>query len=243
VAKGAAEISRRSHAAKSHAAVHTLKPAIRTPALCVALLALLTIAGCARQGSLDAGESAQQRWSAHRRALADYQTWDLHARAVVWRASEVYNVGLQWRQDTRQFVMLLEAPFGQGVFRIDNGTDGGYRLLLPDGQVFENRTPEALLEEVFGWSLPISGLRYWIRGLPRPGSEYRDRLDNTGLARSLDQDRWSIEFREYFDAGREPQLPRRLNLARDDLSIKLVIERWQRAEVEQQDAELFPEFD
>ena len=203
----------------------------------------MTIAGCARQGGLVDEQSAQQRWSEHRRTLADYQTWNLHARAVVWRATEVYNVGLQWRQDARQFVMLLEAPFGQGVFRIENGADGGYRLLLPDGQRFENRTPEALLEEVFGWSLPISGLRYWIRGLPRPGGDYRKQLDDSGLARSLNQDRWSIAFTEYFDDARQPRLPRRLKLARDDLSIKLVIEHWQRAEVEQQDAELFPEFD
>jgi len=162
---------------------------------------------------------------------------------VVWRATEVYNVGLQWRQEAQQFVMLLEAPFGQGVFRINNDDQGGYRLLLPDGQQFENRTPESLLEDVFGWSLPISGLRYWIRGLPRPGSEYRDRLNDSGLARSIQQDRWSIEFREYFDDGSEPRLPRRINLVRDDLSIKLVIERWQQSAADHQDSGLFPEFD
>ena len=206
---------------------------------------MLAIAGCARQGGLADREGVEQKWAAHRQAVSDYREWDLHARAVVWRANEFYNVGLQWRQDARQFVMLLEAPFGQGVFRIENDTDGGYRLLLPDGQLFANRTPEALLEDVFGWSMPIGGLQYWIRGLPRPGSEHRERLADSGLARELDQDRWSIEFREYFDDGREPRLPRRLNLARDDFVIKLVIERWQQAEAEaeQSDADLFPEFD
>lgn len=206
------------------------------------MLAALTLAGCARQGGLVDEAVVERRWAAHQKAMTDYRTWDLHARAVVRHYTEVYNVGLQWKQDTGQFVMLLEAPFGQGVFRIDRDPGGNYRLLLPDGQLFVNRTPEALLEDVFGWSLPIGGLRYWIRGLPRPGSEFRDRLNDSGLARSIHQDSWSIEFREYFDNAGEPRLPRRLNLARDDFNIKLVIERWQQSEAVHPDADLFPEF-
>ena len=40
----------------------------------------------------------------------------------------------------------------------------------------------------------------------------------------------------------EPQLPRRIKLARDELILKLVIERWQAAAVEQPPSNLFPEF-
>jgi len=162
---------------------------------------------------------------------------------VVRRPGESYHVGLQWKQEGKGLLMLLEAPFGQGVFRIDTVADGGYRLELPDGQVFENSSPEALLDAVFGWSMPISGMYYWIRGLPRPGSDYLDSLYDSGRTRSIHQDRWSIEYREYFEDGPDPRLPRRMDLERDDIRIKLVIERWQQAEVEQQPIDLFPEFD
>jgi len=175
--------------------------------------------------------------------LTDYQSWNLRARAVVRRPGESYHVGLRWKQGPEQFLMLLEAPFGQGVFRIDGGADSGYRLRLPDGQQFVNSTPEALLEDVFGWSMPISGMVYCIRGLPQPGSEYRDRTDGSGYARSIRQDRWEIDYKAYFEDQDAPRLPRKIDLARDDLTIKLVIERWQQSAIDGQASDLFPEFD
>lgn len=161
---------------------------------------------------------------------------------MVRRPGEAYNIGLRWQRDPQRFVLLLEAPFGQGVFRIDAYGSGGYRLRLPDGQEYRNRTPEALLDEVIGWSLPVSGMQYWIRGLPRPGADYRIQLDEFGSAIRIRQDRWEIEITDYFDAGLEPRLPRRINLARDDLNIRLVIERWQQSEAERPSPDLFPDF-
>jgi len=161
---------------------------------------------------------------------------------VVRRPGEAYNIGLRWQRDPQRFVLLLEAPFGQGVFRIDANGNDGYRLRLPDGQEYSNRTPEALLDEVIGWSLPVSGMQYWIRGLPRPGADYRIQLDEFDSATRIRQDHWEIEITDYFDAGLEPRLPRRINLARDDLSIRLVIERWQQSEAEQPSPDLFPDF-
>lgn len=200
---------------------------------------MLVVAGCSQRGiPVDAEQSAAQR-----RELAAYDSWNLHARTVVRRPGEVYNIGLQWIQDRQRFAMLLTAPFGQGVFRIDGDEGGGYRLRLPDGQEFGNRTPEALLEEVIGWSLPVSGMKYWIRGIPRPGADYRHRLDDSGGLRWMKQDKWDIEITDYFDAGPEPRLPRRMNLTRGELSIRLVIERWQQSGVEQTSSDLFPEFD
>jgi outer membrane lipoprotein LolB len=202
---------------------------------------LLAIAGCSQRGVPVDSEQAPAD-AARRQAIAAYDSWDLHARAVVRRPGEAYNIGLQWKQDGQRFAMLLAAPFGQGVFRIDGDQEQGYRLRLPDGQEFSNRTPEALLDEVIGWSLPVSGMKYWIRGLPRPGADFRSRSDEKGGLDWIRQDDWEIEITDYFDAGPEPGLPRRINLARDELSIRLVIERWQQSEAEQAPSDLFPEF-
>lgn len=167
----------------------------------------------------------------------------MRARAVLRLEGEVYNISLNWQRGPAHFSLLLEAPFGQGVFRIAGAADGSYRLRLPDGQVFVNSTPEALLEEVIGWSLPIDGLEYWIRGMPHPGADYSRRIDAQGRGRSISQDRWDISYLDYFEDRPEPQLPRRIRLERDELSLKLVIERWQAPAVEQAPSDLFPEFD
>jgi outer membrane lipoprotein LolB len=78
--------------------------------------------------------------------------------------------------------------------------------------------------------------------MPQPGVDFSRRLDSRGRARSISQDRWTIVYLDYFDAPLEPQFPRRIKLSRDDLSLKLVIERWQQSEAEQDPPDLFPEF-
>lgn len=202
----------------------------------------MAVAGCSQFGGLVDEEQAQRLWTARQQAVAALDSWDIHARAALTLKGEAYNIGLSWERDADRFRLLLEAPFGQGVFRIDGAAGGPYHLRLPDGQVFTNATAEALLEDAIGWSLPISGLDYWIRGIPQPGSESGYRLDQGGRARSIRQNSWDIDYIDYFDLQAEPQLPRRIKLSRDELTLKLVIERWQQSEVEQESSDLFPEF-
>lgn len=203
---------------------------------------VLVAAGCARLGGMSEDDAVQRLWSDRQQQMTAVDSWDLHARAALTLKGEAYNIGLNWERSSDRFMLLLEAPFGQGVFRIDGDVGGPYRLRLPDGQVFTNATPEALLEDVIGWSLPIGGLEYWIRGIPQPGSDYNHRLDAEGRARSIRQDRWDIAYLDYFVERPQPQLPRRIKLSRDELTLKLVIERWQQSEVEQYSSDLFPEF-
>lgn len=187
-------------------------------------------------------EIQQQSWLEHQAGLAAMQSWDLRARAAVVRPGEAYNISLSWKRSVGQFMILLEAPFGQGVFRIEGGQQDEYRLRLPDGREFQDSTPEALFEQVLGWSLPISGMEYWIRGIPHPGSEARHRLGADALARSIRQDGWEIAYTDYYTESPDAGLPRRLKLAREDLSIKLAIERWRRADGQPGDSDLFPDF-
>lgn len=202
----------------------------------------LAAVGCSQLGSMSGDPRAEQLWNARQQAAAEFDNWDLRARAALRLKGEAYNINLSWKRAPDRFSILLEAPFGQGVFRITSGSDGVYRLHLPDGQQIVNSTPEALLEDAVGWSLPIDGLEYWIRGMPQPGGNYFRRIDAEGRARTISQDRWDISYTDYFDTEPEPQLPRRIKLAREELSLKLVIEHWQPDPGEQAPSDLFPEF-
>ena len=207
-------------------------------------LALLALAACARPAGVS-DAAARAVWEAQQHLLRGVERWDLHARAALRLEAEAYQIGVRWRRGPAHFTLLLEAPFGQGVIRIDALPLDGYELSLPDGQRFTGESPEVLLEEVTGWSLPVGGLEYWIRGLPRPDSEYRHRSYRDGRARWIRQDDWSIDYLDYFDdaAAASAGLPRRIDIERDSISLKLVIERWQAAELEAPPADLFPDFD
>jgi len=202
----------------------------------------VAIAGCSQSGRLEDEQRAQELWAARQQALLNLDTWDVHARAAIKLEGAAYNIGIRWQRQAQNSTILLEAPFGQGVFRIESAAGGTYRLRLPDGRVFENNSAEALLEEMIGWSLPISGLEYWIRGLPRPDSAYSHRLDSAGRARSIGQDQWAIDYLDYFAREDDLQLPRRVKLVSDKVTLKLIIERWQQSTIEASPSDLFPSF-
>ena len=204
--------------------------------------AAVAIAGCSQFDGLSDEQQAQERWAARQQALLDFDSWDIHARAAIKLKGEAYNIGIRWQREAENSTVLLEAPFGQGVFRIESAAGGTYRLRLPDGRVSVNRTAEVLLEEMIGWSLPISGLEYWIRGIPRPDSVYTHHLDQEGRARSINQDQWTINYFDYFVGQQDPQLPRRIKLVSETLTLKLIVERWQQPEIEGRPADIFPVF-
>ncbi len=202
----------------------------------------MAVAGCSQSGRLADEERAQALWEARQRALLDLDSWDVHARSALKLETGVYNIGIRWQRQAENSTILLEAPFGQGVFRIESDASEKYRLRLPDGRVFENSSAESLLEDMIGWSLPISGLEYWIRGLPRPGSDYSHRLDPNGRARSINQDKWSIGYLDYFAREENLQLPRRVKLVNDNVTFKLIIEHWQEPTIDASPSDLFPTF-
>lgn len=198
---------------------------------------------CSRPQKLPQQPPSEELWQSQQAAAGAVREWNMYARAALRLEGAAYNIGIRWqRQRDGRFMILLEAPFGQGVFRIDSRESGVYRLSLPDGQSFVNTTAEALLEDTVGWSLPISGLDFWIRGLPHPQAAYSRRLDSNGLARSIRQDGWDIEYQEYKPAPDGPQLPRRMRLVDDTVSLKLVIEHWQPPRSENNNEDLFPSF-
>lgn len=182
-------------------------------------------------------------WAEQQAAAAELTQWNLYARAALRLQGEAYHINFQWRREADDFFeMLLEAPFGQGVLRIDADGPGRYRLRSPDGRQAMDSSVEALLDGVLGWSLPVSGLDYWVRGVPDPRSESQFQLDSSGRARSIRQDGWEISYLDYFENSSQPALPRRFNLSSERLTLKLVIERWQQAPASETDADLFPSF-
>jgi outer membrane lipoprotein LolB len=209
------------------------------------VLAMLLLGGCSQLGGVVDRQQAQSLWQQQQQALHLYDTWNIHARSVITLEREVYHVGIRWQRDKERYKLLLEAPFGQGVFRLDSVTGSAeqYRLRLPDGRSLSSASAEGLLEQMLGWSIPVSGLEFWIRGLPHPDSEFRHRLDGQGRIKSIAQGGWNIQYVDYFAPEAHFSLPRRIELSRDQLVLKLVIERWQQSTISNDEAELFPEFD
>lgn len=104
----------------------------------------------------------------------------------------------------------LASPLGNTLARIDTDPVGA-RMTAPaaGGEVQRISGPnaDALVEQVLGWSLPVSGISEWILGRPVPARPYRSVQDGA----AIEQDGWTIRVLDRFEAS---GAPRRLTFER-----------------------------
>ena len=82
----------------------------------------------------------------------------------------------------------------------------------------------------------MTGLRYWIRGLPAPAaSKAEARRDESGRLSQLTQSGWTIKYDRY-QLVNGVSLPGKLQLLHDDISVRIVVDKWELGVV----AALFP---
>ncbi len=225
-------------------------PAGRKPVLrfAASLWVIMSLVACSGLPDLPVTDESYRIWAKYQEQLHEINSWQIHARAVIFVERGFYQVGISWQREIDQFVILIEAPFGPGVFRLETNQQfeglPPIKLSMPDGQVLFDESAEVLLTRVLGWSFPVSGLKSWIKGLPLPDPDYSFELKADGRLKSLQQDDWVINYLEYFTRDDAAQgLPRKMYLKHKNLAVKIVIERWHQFEATANSPVLFPEFD
>jgi outer membrane lipoprotein LolB len=147
-------------------------------------------------------------------------------RVAIQRGAEGGGARLRWRQHGATSDLRVMAPMAQGTFRLQGGGAAGVVLTAPDGRRYEAPDFPALMAAHLGWSFPVEGARYWVRGIPDPAAPVTNlNLDADGHLRDLAQTGWRISVLDYREVdGRT--LPARLFLNAGELQIRLVIDTW-----------------
>ena len=158
-------------------------------------------------------------------SVAELTDWRFNGRISLTRGEEGWHAGLVWQELAGSFELKVAGPLGQGAFQLSGDADG---VLLVDAQErrFTARDADALLAHVTGWVLPVSGLRYWVRGVQAPGSEASASRDAQGRLMRLQQDGWDINYSRYQEID-GTDWPAKLRLEREDIVVRLVIDQWQ----------------
>lgn len=191
----------------------------------LAILFLLLIEACAIRSVLPEPEG-ETVWDRRRARLAALERWTLQGRVAIETARDGGTATLRWEQDRERYAMRIIAPLARGTFEL-RGDAGSVTLRTPENQTLTASDPQALMQKNLGWSMPVDGLQYWVRGLPAPGSPARHlRVDEAGRLRDLEQDGWRISLLRYTQvAGLE--LPDKLYMENNPLRMRLVIGEWQ----------------
>ena len=188
--------------------------------------ALASLSACAPPRLLPLEEAAlQQEWQQRRGRLLALEDWRMKARIGLKTERQAVSATLDWRQQRQDYRLLLIAPFGRGNMEL-SARDGVVNLRTQDNRRFSGDDAAELLQRHFGWDLPLTGLPYWIRGLPQPGPPVDDLiLNEQKQLKRLSQSGWNIHYSRYRQFA-EYSLPVSVRLENGDLRVRLAVKSW-----------------
>ena len=171
-------------------------------------------------------EEQQSTLQLRRQALTPIEAWSFQGRLSLTTEKEAWTGKLRWQQSAKEFRIHFDSPTGQGALQLMSNPQFGVEMRVAEGGVYYAGDATTLLYDHTGWKLPVSALRLWLLGLPEGTSEISQlRFDEQGLIQNLDQYQWHVRYLSY-QAVDTYSLPRKIALQNDQISIKMLIDRW-----------------
>lgn len=169
--------------------------------------------------------STETTWPQHLQHVQALQYWQADGRLAVKQGNKGGNANFVWTQYKDHYEIKLFGPFGSGAVYI-TGNQHHVQLKEANGKIHTAKTPEQLLHNVAGWHVPLTGLHYWLRGIPVPQDKTKKhKLTQEGTLKQLQQEGWNIVYEDYHHTHALP-LPSKMHLRNRDLRVKLLVKSW-----------------
>jgi outer membrane lipoprotein LolB len=157
-------------------------------------------------------------------ALYAVKAWRMEGRIGVQLANDAWQANLFWEHESDQDRLLITGPLSQGMLSIVLRKNLIY-LNEGKGQSELSRDPESLLKERLGFVVPLTGLRYWVLGLPDPSAPFTPAYDETGVLKGFRQWEWSLEWDRWMSVG-TLRIPQKILIQGHEVKLKLFADRW-----------------
>ena len=195
---------------------------------CLGLLVLLGLTACTSPEIKNTDEALID-WPVYKEKLNQINQWTINGRISVQTEDDGGQADYVWQQHNQsEYNIRLQGPMGIGT-TIVNANAFGVNLITSSGTELFDTDVDQLMLRLNGWPLPVSGLYYWLRGLPTPNSSYDiSQWNDRGLPRVLFQDGWRIEFKKY-KSHNSFLLPGKLFITRvtgEEVEVRLIIRQW-----------------
>lgn len=187
-------------------------------------LLMLTLTACATMPTPESAYNQKMSWPHRAATLKKINRWKMEGAVAVHLPQNALSAYLNWQQDNQHYTLHLFGPLGIGAVNI-TGQPGSFILRNSKGQTFKANSPEQLIQNEMGWTLPLSDLYYWIRGLPDPKMQALKQFDAFHHLIKLNQSGWDIRYLQY--AGiHNVDLPSKITLSNKQISLRIIINRW-----------------
>ena len=164
-------------------------------------------------------------WPERRSALQALDHYEVNGQMAAATTTEGYSASMRWQQQGTTSDLLLRAPLGMGGARLN--FDGAVlRITNSQGLQLEGSAADAEMLRLLGFRPPLSSLRYWLLGVPDPGSEALESVDSQQRLTKLQQGEWQIDYLDYSSSANQ-WMPHRVELHHGPVRLKLQLAHWQ----------------
>ncbi len=168
----------------------------------------------------------KEAWRTRHAQLSQVRSWALKGRLAISVENEGWHAGMRWSQQEDHYDMEIFGPLGRKVAWLKGGSQG-VNLKTSKGESAYAPDAESLMYQLLGWSLPLTGLRYWVLGIPSPRDHEEDiQLDDVGRLSRLKQSGWEVQYKRY-QREKRWDLPYKMTLVNDRVTVKMVVKEWQ----------------
>jgi outer membrane lipoprotein LolB len=198
---------------------------IKRPILACIMMLMLLSTGCMPQATTIQAHNTRLPWKTRQAQLQQLQTWHLNGAMALRSPKQNVTASLQWQQNKDHSTLHLFGPLGMGAITIQS-SPGQFTLQTNKG-TYHATSPEALIKQQLGWTLPLGSMRYWILGMPDPNFTVSHiNLDHYHRLHRLTQAGWDIQYGSFTRLNRY-DVPSRITMNyKDQFFIKLVIQSW-----------------
>ena len=196
-----------------------------TPKILLLSAIFLLLTACATQPASHAPLNESLPWATRVTQLQAITQWTLMGAVTLNTPKERTTASLNWKQNNQHYTLILFGPLGMGSLELQ-GKPGTVILKSAGKPTRQATTPEALMKEALGWSLPVRNLYYWVRGLPAPHVPATKTFDAYHHLTKLRQQGWTIKYLRY-TAVNGIDLPSKISLQTPRIGAKITIAHWQ----------------
>lgn len=192
---------------------------IRLLIILITVVGVAFFSGCAHFGRVPAFKPASVK--ERQQELKHINMWDFSGAISVTYNKKRDIARFRWVQNGDDYDITVAGPLNLSKIRMIGNSDE-VKLWDNKKKYTKSKTPEILLQEQFGWQLPVSNIRYWILALPAPGKIKVVSYDNYGHLVECEQNGWQIKYSEFQPSGyKNIDLPRVVEFRRHGMLIKL----------------------
>ncbi|RTR26645.1 lipoprotein insertase outer membrane protein LolB [Shewanella atlantica] len=158
--------------------------------------------------------------------VSNAQAWEMQGKLAVRTSKDKFSTNLYWFHTDKKNELKLTTMLGTTVLSLTT-LEGEARLEV-DGKVYQDRDAQRLLTRVTGWSIPVDALPLWITGRVSDDDELLVQDEHLRPIKLTTQNPppWEVEFISWQQQS-GAELPRLLQLKREDLRLKIQISQWQ----------------